>query len=142
VLAPGFYARHDMRTPALIAVGVLVFTQVLNLVLVPLLQHAALTLSIGIGAMVNALWLLAGLLRRGSYKPSPGWGRFLLQVLASSALLAVFLYGAASQFDWVGLQSRAWSRIGLMALVLIGSAAIYFVALWISGLKIRQLLRR
>ncbi len=142
VLAPGFYARHDMRTPMLIAVAVLVLTQLLNVLLVPVLQHAALTLSIGIGALVNALWLLAGLLRRGSYRPSPGWGRLLLQVLASSALLAVFLLWTASRFDWIGLQSQSWSRIGLMALVLLGSALIYFVALWVSGLKIRQLLRR
>ena len=87
VLAPGYYAKHDMRTPMLIAVGVLVLTQLLNVVLVPLLQHAALTLTIGIGALVNAIWLLVGLIRRGSYKPEPGWGRFVLQVLAGALVL-------------------------------------------------------
>ena len=142
ILAPGFYAKHDMRTPMLIAVAVLVLTQVLNFFLVPVLQHAALTLSIGIGALVNALWLLVGLLRRGSYKPLPRWGLFALQVLAASALLAVFLLWAASSFDWTGLQAVALKRIGLMALILCASAAIYFVALWAAGLKLRQLLRR
>ncbi|MES1162537.1 MAG: lipid II flippase MurJ, partial [Rhizobacter sp.] len=81
VLAPGYYARHDMRTPMWIAIGVLVFTQVLNFLLVPHLQHAALTLSIGIGALVNALWLLVGLLRAGSYRPAKGWPLFILRVL-------------------------------------------------------------
>ncbi|MDO8250808.1 MAG: murein biosynthesis integral membrane protein MurJ, partial [Rhodoferax sp.] len=85
VLAPGYYANQDTKTPVRIAIGVLVITQLLNIGLVPLFAHAALTLSIGIGAMINAVWLLVGLLRRGSYKPEPGWGVFVLQVVAACA---------------------------------------------------------
>ena len=73
VLAPGFYASQDMRTPVRIAIMVLVVTQLLNLAFVPLFAQAGLTLSIGIGALINALALLFGLLRRGSYRPRPGW---------------------------------------------------------------------
>ncbi len=142
VLAPGFYASQDIKTPVRIAVVVLVITQLLNLALVPVLAHAGLALAIGIGALINALWLLVGLLRRGSYQPSPGWGLFALQVIAASALLAVFLLWAAGSVNWIGLKFDALRRIGLLALVLCGSAAIYFLALWASGLKVRQLLRR
>ena len=142
VLAPGYYARQDMRTPMWIAIAVLVLTQVLNFFLVPLLQHAALTLSISIGALVNALWLLVGLLRRGSYTPEPGWGVFLLRVVAASALLAVFLLWAAGSVNWIGLKAAYLQKIGLLALVLLASAAIYFLALRICGLKLRQLVRR
>ena len=56
-----------------IAVAVLVITQLLNLVLVPRMAHAGLALSIGLGALINAPWLLIGLLRRGSFRPGPGW---------------------------------------------------------------------
>jgi putative peptidoglycan lipid II flippase len=141
VLAPGFYARHDMRTPMRIAVCVLVFTQVLNYFLVPVLQHAALTLSIAIGALVNALWLLLGLLKRGSYKPVPGWGKFALQVGGASALLAAFLLWAAGAVRWVALKGHSIERIGWLALVLLASALLYFAALWLSGLKVTKLLR-
>ena len=142
VLAPGFYASQDIKTPVRIAIVVLVITQLLNLAFVPVLQHAGLALAIGIGALINALWLLLGLRRRGSYKPAPGWGRFGLQVMVASALLAVFLIWAAGSVNWTALKSAALVRIGLLALVLIASAAIYFVALRIFGLKIRQLIRR
>jgi putative peptidoglycan lipid II flippase len=142
VLAPGYYASQDIRTPVRIAIVVLVFTQLLNLVLVPWLQHAALALSIGIGAMVNALWLLIGLLRRGSYKPLPGWGVYALQVLAATALLTVFLMWAAGAFDWTRLQAQAGLRIGLLALLVAGGAAIYLGAVWAAGLRFRQFLRR
>jgi putative peptidoglycan lipid II flippase len=60
----------------------------------------------------------------------------------ASALLAVFLLWAAGSVSWIGLKSQYLKRILLLALVLFASAAIYFVALWVSGLKLRQLLRR
>ncbi|MEO7400131.1 MAG: murein biosynthesis integral membrane protein MurJ [Polaromonas sp.] len=142
VLAPGFYASQDIKTPVRIAVVVLIVTQLLNLALVPYFQHAGLALAIGMGALINALCLLVGLIRRGSYAPAPGWGVFSLQVLAASALLAVFLLWAADAVNWLGLKHLYGRRIGLLALVLCTSAAIYFVALWVSGLKLRQLLRR
>ena len=142
VLAPGYYANQDTRTPVRIAIFVLIVTQLLNWVLVPVFAHAALTLSIGIGALINALWLLVGLLRRGSYKPEPGWGLFVLQVIAACALLAFFLIWANSAVDWTQLRSEGFKRIGLLALAMLVSAAIYFIALWAAGLKLKQFLRR
>lgn len=142
VLAPGYYARQDTRTPMLIAVGVLVLTQVLNVLLVPLLQHAALTLTISIGALVNALWLLVGLIRRGSYQPAPGWGRFVLQVLLASAVLGLLLVWGDRHFDWIGLQSQRLLRIGLLAALVAGGALVYFAVLALTGLKLRSFVRR
>jgi len=142
VLASGFYASQDIKTPVRIAVVVLVITQLLNLALVPLLQHAGLALAIGIGALINALWLLLGLRRRGSYKPAPGWAVFALRVAVASALLGVFLIWAAGSVNWIGLKTAYFQRIGFMALVLIASAAIYFAVLKVSGLKLRQLIKR
>ena len=142
VLAPGYYANQDTKTPVRVAIGVLILTQLLNFFLVPFFAHAALTLSIGIGAMVNAAWLLVGLIKRGSYTPEPGWTVFLLQVLAGCVLLAVFLMWANGQWGWTELRAESFKRIWLLALILIGGAAIYFIAIWAAGLKLRQLVRR
>ncbi len=120
---------------------VLIVTQLLNLALVPYFQHAGLALAIGLGALINALSLLIGLIRRGSYAPAPGWGGFALRVLGASALLAAFLLWAAEAVNWLGLKHLYGQRIGLLALVLGASALLYFGALRLSGLKLRQLLR-
>ena len=142
VLAPGYFASQDMKTPVKIAVSVLVLTQALNLVLVPWLAHAGLALSIGLAALVNALWLLRGLLRRGAYQPVPGWLKYLLQVLAASVLLALFLWWGAQHWDWKALQAHEWQRVGLMVLMLTGSGVIYFGVLVACGVSLRGLLRR
>ncbi len=142
VLAPGFYARQDIRTPVKIAIGVLVLTQVCNFLLVPRLGHAGLALSIGIGAMVNALLLLVGLVRRGAYQPLPGWTKFALQVVAASALLAVYLMWLATSVNWLDFEGRALARVGLLTVTVLGGVAVYFLTLLLSGLKLRQFVRK
>src|SRR3546814_2927617 len=87
ILARGFYAKQDIRTPVRIAVFVLVLTQCLNLILVPYFAHAGLALSIGLGATVNAVCLLVLLQRHKLYRPGPGWLKFGLRILP--ALLAM-----------------------------------------------------
>ena len=140
VLAPGFYARQDIRTPVKIAIVVLIFTQCMNYLLVPHFAHAGLALAIGLGALLNAGWLLVGLKRQGAYAPLAGWGRYLLQVLAGSALLAVFLLWAASQLNWV--QADAWPRIGALVLIVLGAAVVYFGTLLLAGVQLRQFVKR
>jgi putative peptidoglycan lipid II flippase len=142
VLAPGYYASHDMKTPMRIAIAALVITQLLNIALVPWLRHAGLALSIGLGALVNAGWLLAGLLRRRSYRPSPGWGLFALQVLAATALLGIFLMWMAGNFPWTTWRAEPWKRVGMMAATLGGAALLYFGALLATGVKLRQFVTR
>jgi putative peptidoglycan lipid II flippase len=140
ILAPGFYARQDIRTPVKIAVVVLIAVQAMNLVFVPWLGHAGLALSIGLGALVNATWLFVGLRRRGAYTPSPGWGGFVLRVLAATSVLGALLWWAARHIDWIGTAGPL--RAALLAAVLGGAAALYFGVLLACGVRPRQFMRR
>jgi putative peptidoglycan lipid II flippase len=142
VLAPGYYANQDMKTPVRIAIVVLVVTQLLNIALVPVLRHAGLALSISLGAMLNAGWLLVGLVRRGTYKASAGWGLFVLQVFAGAALLAVFLMWASGAFPWLAWHNEKLVRAAVLGGLLVAAAAIYFVALAAAGVKLRQFVTR
>jgi putative peptidoglycan lipid II flippase len=142
VLAPGYYASQDIRTPVKIAIVVLAFTQVMNLVFVPWLAHAGLALSIGLGALLNATWLLVGLLRRGTYRPAPGWWRFVLQVVAASAVLAIYLLWASNGLTWLGAPGGAWARVLQLVLVLGGAVTLYFVVLLLGGVKLREFVRK
>jgi putative peptidoglycan lipid II flippase len=81
-------------------------------------------------------------MRRGTFKPEPGWGKFLLQVLAGSALLVIYLLWASQAFDWIALRSEGWKRAGLLAATLVGAAMLYLGAVWAAGLNPRQFLRR
>jgi putative peptidoglycan lipid II flippase len=141
VLAPGFYAQQDIRTPVKIAVVTLVFTQLLNLVLIWELRHAGLALSISLGACLNAALLLRGLRSRAIYTPQPGWGVFLLKLVFAVYFMGVVLWGlAGSATDW--LTAGALERIGRLALLVAAGVGSYFTALWVLGFRPRDFARR
>ncbi|HZE92180.1 MAG TPA: murein biosynthesis integral membrane protein MurJ [Rhizobacter sp.] len=142
ILAPGFYARQDTRTPVKIAVAVLVLTQLMNAIFVPFLGHAGLALSVSLGAMVNAVWLFIGLRRAGAYMPEPGWLGFSARVFTATALLGGLLFWAQRAIDWTGLVDHQAQRIGWLALCLTGAMLLYFGTLLASGLKLQQFMRR
>ncbi|MFZ2986382.1 murein biosynthesis integral membrane protein MurJ [Ideonella sp.] len=142
VLAPGFYAQQDMRTPVRIAVVVLAATQLMNIAFVPWLGHAGLALSIGMGAMINALWLLTGLRKRGLYRASAGWPLYLLRLLPANVAIGIWLFWAAGALDWLGMQARWGLRAGALAGVIGLAVALYFGLLYGAGLKFRQFVRR
>jgi putative peptidoglycan lipid II flippase len=122
VLAPGYYASQDIRTPVRIAVAVLIITQLFNVALVPYLAH--------------------GLVKNGTYVMSAGWLRFVLQVLVACAVLGAWLWWSAQHWDWTALHATPLLRVGLMTVVLAVSALVYFATLTVMGVKLRALLRR
>jgi putative peptidoglycan lipid II flippase len=142
ILAPGFYARQDLRTPVTIAIIVLAITQAMNALFVPFLGHAGLALSVALGATVNAVWLFIGLKRGGWYRPEPGWRRFAGAVLLATLLMGALLAAAAQGIDWIGLASREGVRIGALAACLAASALLYFGVLLCAGFRPRDFSRR
>jgi putative peptidoglycan lipid II flippase len=142
VLAPAFFAKGDTKTPVRIAIAVLMATQAMNFVFVPWLGHAGLALSIGVGALLNAGLLFGGLLRRGTYKPAPGWTGFAWRLLLANLLLGAALGWAALGVDWIGLQAQPGQRVLWVAGVLTGVALLYFGTLAACGMRPRQFMRR
>jgi putative peptidoglycan lipid II flippase len=138
ILAPGFYAQKDVRTPVKIAVTVLIATQLANLVLVPLFAHAGLALSVSLGACGNAFALYLGLQRRGVYSPRSGWVRFLTRLAVALVALAATLWLAQRNVEWTGLQAAPWQRAGLLALMIGGATSVYFGALLALGFRARD----
>ena len=142
ILAPGFYARQDMRTPVKIAVVVLVLTQAMNLAFVPWLGHAGLALSVSLGAVVNAAWLFVGLRRGGWYRPAPGWKRFFASVACAALLMGALLAVAEARIDWTGLTERQALRVAWLAGCIAAAALVYFGVLFVAGFRPRDFSRR
>lgn len=141
ILAPGFYAKQDIRTPVKIAVVVLIATQLMNLLFVPWIAHAGLALSIGLGACLNAGFLYNGLRRRGIYVARDGWGLFLLRLAGALFLLAGVALWTAGHFNWLALRAHPLERIGALAFVMAACGITYFGALLAMGFRFRDFKR-
>lgn len=141
VLAPGFYARQNIRTPVKIAIFTLLATQAMNLAFIWHLKHAGLALAIGLGACLNAGILFYQLRRMDFYRPQPGWTTFLFKLSLAIAVMGLFLYftmGHHAQWLAYGIALRALHLSGLVA----GGAGMYFLCLWLLGLRLSQFTRR
>lgn len=93
VLAPGFYAQQNIRTPVKIAIFTLVITQLLNLMLIGPFKHAGLALAISGGACINAGLLFYQLRKQQMFLPQPGWGVFTLKLIVAVAVMSGVLLG-------------------------------------------------
>lgn len=139
VLAPGFFARQDMKTPVKIAAVAMVVNIILSLILVSPMKHTGLALATSLAAWVNASLLLHLLIQGGIFRPQPGWGRFLGKVAAAAAAMtSVLLWGVAPSDEWMarGLLDRA---LALTVWVCLG-AAVYFLVILICGIRPSQLI--
>ncbi|SPJ14777.1 putative peptidoglycan biosynthesis protein MurJ [Burkholderiales bacterium] len=143
ILAPGFYARQDIRTPVRIGVMVLAATQLANLALVPWLATAALAWSIGIGALFNCLLLLRGLHKRQIYSPGPEWRSFGLRLAIALAGLTLALIWIEQHYAYASVAPvGALGRIAWLLAAVGGAAAVYAALLWLIGFRPRDFVLR
>ncbi|WP_297186431.1 murein biosynthesis integral membrane protein MurJ [uncultured Porticoccus sp.] len=147
VLAPGYFARQDMKTPVRIGVIALVTNMVLNLAFaLPLhhyfgIGHVGLALATSLAAMLNAGLLFRGLYRFGIYHPSPGWPRFLLTLLGANLVMAMVLWGFTTYLDQWLLWS-GWQRAGWMLLTCLSGMLVYTLFLLVGGIRPSHLRHR
>jgi putative peptidoglycan lipid II flippase len=141
VLAPGFYARQNVRTPVKIALLSLFVTQILNLSLIGWLQHAGLALSIGLAACLNAALLYRGLRQHDIYTPRPGWPAFYTKLTVAMLVMGVALWFAVGEnADW--LRWGALERLLRLSAIVGFGGSTYFATLWLTGFRLNDFKRR
>lgn len=141
VLAPGFYARQDIKTPVRIAIVTLFLTQLMNLAFIGPLQHAGLALAIGLGSCFNAALLFRGLKKSGIYAPQPGWGKFLTRIGLALVVMGLIIgFASGSVASWI--EDSVLHRALRLSLLVVLGAASYFATLRISGIRLADFAKR
>lgn len=141
VLAPGFFARQDTRTPVRIGVIAMAANMVLNVLFVLAFYltdtpgaHAGLALATATSAFINAGLLFRALKNEGVLHIQPGWGQLLMQVtFALTLMVGLLLFVNAAPQQWL-----AWGGIERMLqllLLIVASVSVYFVALGLAGVR-------
>ena len=137
VLATGFYAGQNIKTPVKVgAVAMLANTILCALLVVPL-AHAGLTLASAIASYLNCGVLLYLLLHRGIYKPLPGWSRFLLQLTVASGVMSTYLYFMTENVSF-WLDKPLGMRLTLILAHVFAALVIYLLSLRLCGMKLAQ----
>lgn len=147
ILAPGYFARQDTRTPVKIGMISMLVNMLGNLIFVVLLlkvgfegPHAGLALATTLSSFVNAGLLLRGLRQQQIYRPEPGWRRLLLQIVAAAVMMGLVLHFMASSAQW-WLAGKALERIFQLTWLILLGALVYAVMLYLGGLRFQHLRR-
>lgn len=145
VLAPGFFARQDTKTPVKIAITAMVSNMVLNLVFVGSLlaigfkgPHTGLALASSAAAYINAGLLYWMLRKHEAYHPEPGWGRIALAVvLACLAMVAVLWWQYGDIQQWA--DATAVARATRLTLLILSGVVVYGLTLLLAGLRLHHI---
>ncbi len=140
VLAPGYYARQDTKTPVKIGIIAMVSNMILNIILMLQFAHVGLALATALSAMLNASLLFIGLKKREVYTASAGWLIFALKVsVANAGLIACLLVLTPDVTEW--LQWTAWQRVINLAGLIAAAMVVYFAIISLVGINIKQLIK-
>lgn len=137
VLAPGFYANQDIKTPVKVALFVLACTQLMNLAFIGPLKHAGLSLSIGLSACINAGSLAFLLIKKEYYIPGDGWSSFIIRLIIGVLIMAFGIELALHllPLDFMGNISY---RIISLVIVIVVASVFYFGGLFALGFRLKD----
>ena len=145
ILAPGFYARQDTKTPVRIAIKAMIANMFLNvLFVVPMIMlniegpHMGLALATSASAYMNAGMLYLALRKQDIYQPQPGWSKLLLQIILANACMAsLLIYFSPALETWN--QWQLIERIPYLLGFVLSAMLIYALSLLIFGFRPQQL---
>lgn len=141
ILASAYYAKQDIKTPVIIGISVLIATQGMNFIFVPIFQHAGLSLSIGLGACLNALILTILLARKGIFGAWYPWFIFKIKVLVAVTVMGAVAYWLQLQIPWLTMGQHLGGilqRIGYLFAIIAICVVVYFGLLFALGFRMRD----
>lgn len=137
VLASGFYAQQDIKTPVKVGAIAMVVNSILCALLIWPLAHAGLALASALAGYVNCAILLMLLKRRNIYQPLAGWGRFILQIAIANAAIAIYLFQVTGSMEY-WLENSPLMRLVLVITHVSIAVLIYLITLRLSGIRLTQ----
>ncbi len=132
VLTPGYYARHDTKTPMRFAMISIAVNLALNLALIVPLRHVGPPLATALASTVNVWMLYHTLKKRGHFEADARLRRRVPRLAVAAVAMGAALYWFAPLADPYLTGSILRRTGGLLALVAAGGA-VYAVACLLTG---------
>ena len=141
VLAPGFYARQDTKTPVKIGVIAILLSITLSLLFVWLWHiqnwpgaHTGLALATAIAAYLNAGLLFLTLKRNQVLTKLADWLMYFFKILISSFIMFAVLWYFVPELS-VWSEWQVWLRLSSLSGFIVLGTGIYVFLLLLMGLR-------
>jgi putative peptidoglycan lipid II flippase len=135
VLAPGYYARQDTKTPVKIGIIAMVSNMAFNLMLAPFFGFVGLAIATTMSATLNAWLLYRGLKQAGVYHLSKSTKVFIGKLVLSALVMAGVVYQLSNDFD-VWLAMNFTEQVQQLIVCIGGGCLSYFVMIALLGVRL------
>ena len=135
VLAPGYYARQDTKTPVKIGIIAMVSNMAFNLMLAPFFGYVGLAIATTMSATLNAWLLYRGLKQEGVYHLSKSTKVFIGKLVLSALVMALVVYQLSSDFD-VWLTMNFTEQVLQLIMCIGGGCLTYFIMIALFGVRL------
>lgn len=137
VLAPGFHARQDTKTPVRYGVHSMISNMVFNAILIYPMGYIGLALSTALSGTVNAISLFQGLYRRGIYTPGRATLVFSVRLLlATLAMVAALEWLKAPLEQWI--EWSQWFSVWELTKLLVIGLVTYILTMFAVGIRVHH----
>lgn len=137
ILAPGYYARQDTKTPVKIGIKAMVANMVFNLMLAPFFGYVGLAIATTMSATLNAWLLYRGLKAKGVYELSAKTILFIAKLVLSAGVMALVVYQLSSDFD-VWLVMSFAQQVQQLSLCIVLGVVSYLVMITLLGVRLND----
>ncbi|WP_434356755.1 murein biosynthesis integral membrane protein MurJ [Parasalinivibrio latis] len=138
VLAPGYFARQDTKTPVKFGIVAMVTNMVFNAIFAWFFGYVGLAMATSLSALINAGLLYRGLHKQGVYRISRETVVFFVKLLLATACMLFAIDRLMPGFDnWLATSTlhRAWWLCGLIG----AGAVVYLFVLVTTGVRPRHI---
>ena len=132
VLTPGYYARHDTKTPMRYAMISIAINLVLNLALILPLKHVGPPLATAVASTVNVWMLYHTLKKRGHFESDARLRRKVPRLAIAAILMGVAVYFVAPMVTPY-LSGSIFHRVGGLFVLVTSGFAVYGIACFVTG---------
>ena len=147
VLAPGFYARQDTKTPVKIGIISVIVNIVLSIFIVYpwyklgyLGPHAGLALAVALAGYVNAGMLYFTLRKQGVISSHGGWLLYLARIAIAVTVMGLTLAYLMPENVWWQTVTT-WSRVGVLGGLIGLALVIYLAVISLLGMNLKKMVK-
>ena len=137
ILAPGYYARQDTKTPVKIGIKAMVANMAFNLMLAPFFGFVGLAIATTLSATLNAWMLYRGLKQAKVYHLSKSTKIFIGKLIFSASVMALVVYQLSSDFN-VWLNMSFFEQVSQLVLCISAGCLSYFIMIFVLGVRFKD----
>ena len=138
IFAPIFLSRGDTKTPVKAGIVAMVSNIILNLILVQYYGHIGLAAATSLSALLNASILYFYLIKQSIFKFDSAFYKMVIKVTFAVIIMSSYILIFDSNFE-AYIDSSITERIMLLVKSIVISASVYFLSLFISGVRVKDL---